>query len=300
MSTSQRPMTDRRGRVYTPAVGPRLRPLLWIILGGFALLGANGVYLASVTALTWWLGTTQQTYFYFLMVILHLILGCALIVPFLGFGFAHLVTSWQRPNKAAVRYGLVLLASALVILISGLVLIRIGAFEVRDPVLRAVGYWLHVFVPFVAVGLYVKHRLAGPRIRWEWARRLGGTVAVLVVRDGSAARARPEVLRSQGAAGGEEILLSLRGGHRQRQVHPGRDADDGRLLPEVPQGRLSRLVPLGASLQLVQQQGLPDAASAKRARSHSNATATTQAARWCAGCHDPVPFFSGEFDDPQL
>jgi cytochrome c553 len=25
---------------------------------------------------------------------------------------------------------------------------------------------------------------------------------------------------------------------------------------------------------------------------------STQAARWCAGCHDPVPFFSGKFDDP--
>ena len=24
----------------------------------------------------------------------------------------------------------------------------------------------------------------------------------------------------------------------------------------------------------------------------------TRAARWCAGCHDPVPFFSGAFDDP--
>ena len=24
----------------------------------------------------------------------------------------------------------------------------------------------------------------------------------------------------------------------------------------------------------------------------------TRGARWCAGCHDPVPFFSGEFDDP--
>jgi hypothetical protein len=23
-----------------------------------------------------------------------------------------------------------------------------------------------------------------------------------------------------------------------------------------------------------------------------------RAARWCAGCHDPVPLFSGEFDDP--
>ena len=38
-----------RGRVYTPAVGPRLRPLLWIILIGFALLAANGFYLSSVT-----------------------------------------------------------------------------------------------------------------------------------------------------------------------------------------------------------------------------------------------------------
>ena len=27
---------------------------------------------------------------------------------------------------------------------------------------------------------------------------------------------------------------------------------------------------------------------------------STQASRWCAGCHDPVPFFSGEFDDPNF
>ena len=25
---------------------------------------------------------------------------------------------------------------------------------------------------------------------------------------------------------------------------------------------------------------------------------TVQASRWCAGCHDVVPFFSGAFDDP--
>ena len=23
-----------------------------------------------------------------------------------------------------------------------------------------------------------------------------------------------------------------------------------------------------------------------------------KSSRWCAGCHDPVPFFSGQFDDP--
>jgi tetratricopeptide (TPR) repeat protein len=26
----------------------------------------------------------------------------------------------------------------------------------------------------------------------------------------------------------------------------------------------------------------------------------TQASRWCAGCHDPVPFFSGAFDNPEF
>src|SRR6516225_2081428 len=109
-------MRDRRGRVYKPAIGPRLRPLLWVILIGFALLAANGFYLSSVTALTWYLGTTQQTFFYMLMVALHLFLGLVLVIPFLIFGFAHLATSWNRPNKWAVRYGLTLLGAALVTL----------------------------------------------------------------------------------------------------------------------------------------------------------------------------------------
>ena len=31
-----------------------------------------------------------------------------------------------------------------------------------------------------------------------------------------------------------------------------------------------------------------------------SATATMKPSRWCAGCHDPVPFFSGAFDDPNF
>ena len=58
---------------------------------------------------------------------------------------------------------------------------RLGGFEVRDPCAREVGYWLHVLAPLAAVALYVKHRLAGPRIRWEWARRFSVAVAGFVV-----------------------------------------------------------------------------------------------------------------------
>ncbi|MGC8639614.1 MAG: hypothetical protein ACP5XB_07015 [Isosphaeraceae bacterium] len=82
MSTPVVTTRDRSGRVYKPAIGSRLRPLLWIILVGFALLAANGFYLSSVTALTWYLGTTQQTYFYMMMVALHLALGLFLVIPF--------------------------------------------------------------------------------------------------------------------------------------------------------------------------------------------------------------------------
>ena len=194
-------MRDRRGRTYTPAIGPRLRPLLWVILISFAILGANGFYLASVTALTWYLGTTQQTFFYMLMVVLHLLLGFLLIVPFVVFGFVHLATSWKRPNRGAVRYGLALLATALVLLVSGIVLVRIGGFEVRDPWVREVGYWLHVLAPLAAIALYVKHRLAGPMIRWHWARRFGVAVAGFVVLMGLLHREDP---RSFGVKGPKE------------------------------------------------------------------------------------------------
>src|SRR3954463_13005524 len=40
-------------------------------------------------------------------------------------------------------------------------------------------------------------------------------------------------------------------------------------------------------------------ASERRGRAGSKREGATRAARWCAACHDPVPFFSGEFDDPR-
>ena len=107
MTVQPRIMRDRRGRAYTPAVGPRLRPLLWIILLGFAFLGANGVYLSSVTSLTWLRGTTQQTPFYMLMIALHLLLGFFLIVPFVVFGFIHLLNLLEtaQSNRGPFRAG---------------------------------------------------------------------------------------------------------------------------------------------------------------------------------------------------
>src|SRR5262245_33572913 len=84
---------------YVPAVGPRLKKLLFTVFALVALLGANSLYLASITFLEWWKGLTYQNYFYQVMFLLHLALGLLLIIPFLAFGFIHLFTARHRRNR---------------------------------------------------------------------------------------------------------------------------------------------------------------------------------------------------------
>ncbi len=298
MTTTARPQSDRRGRVYTPAVGPGLRPWLWIILVGFGILAGNGAYLASVTALTWWLGTTQQTFFYMLMVALHLVIGLALIVPFIVFGLGHLITSWKRPNRGAVRYGLALLGCSIVVLVSGLVLVRLGGFEVRDPTVRLSGYWLHVAAPLLAVGLYIKHRLAGPMIRWVWAWRFGGVVAVSVLAMAFLHSSDPRSYGTKGPKEGARYFFPSAATTSTGKFIPAetlmmddyclrchKDAYDGWFHSSHHFSSFNNKIYL-ASVRETREVSL------KR-------DGDTHGARWCAGCHDPVPFFSGEFDNPK-
>jgi tetratricopeptide (TPR) repeat protein len=297
MTASGQPIRDRKGRVYTPAIGTRLRPLLWIILIGFALLGANGFYLASVTGLTWYLRSTQQTPFYMLMVALHLFLGFLIIVPFLIFGTAHLATSWKRPNKSAIRFGLALLAAALVILISGIVLVRIGGFEVRDQRLRDAGYWLHVAAPLAAVGLYIKHRLAGPMIRWHWARRFGFAVVGFVVLMGLLHSQDPRSFGVKGPKEGKAYFFPSEAVTASGKFIPARTLMMDDYCLKCHQDAYAGWFHSAHRLSSFNNKAY--LSSVRETRQVALKTdGSTQAARWCAGCHDPVPFFAGEFDDP--
>ncbi len=297
MTAQIQPIRDRRGRVYTPAIGSRLRPLLWIILIGFALLGANGFYLASVTALTWYLGSTQQTPFYMLMVALHLLVGFLVIVPFVVFGLTHLATSWKRPNKSAVRFGLALLATSIVILISGIVLVRIGGFEVRDPRVRDAGYWLHVLAPLAAVALYIKHRLAGPMIRWHWARRFGIAVVGFVVLMGLLHSHDPRSFGVKGPKEGKAYFFPSEAVTANAKFIPARTLMMDDYCLKCHQDAYAGWFHSAHHFSSFNNKAY--LTSVRETRQVAlKADGSTQAARWCAGCHDPVPFFAGEFDDP--
>ncbi|HEX4643975.1 MAG TPA: hypothetical protein VH598_00045, partial [Verrucomicrobiae bacterium] len=170
---------------YVRAVGPRLRILLLFIFGLVALLGANSAYLVSIRFFEWLRGQTYQNYFYQFMFLGHLVLGLLLVVPFVVFGAIHIINARNRPNRRAVRVGYGLFAVCLVLLITGLLLMRVEGFYLKNPNLREPAYWLHALTPLGAVWLYILHRLAGPRIKWKvgvaWLGAVGVVVAAMVV-----------------------------------------------------------------------------------------------------------------------
>src|SRR5258708_33112273 len=170
---------------YVPAVGPRLKKLLLVVFALFALLAVNSAYLGTITWFEWLSGKTLQDYFYQLMFLLHLVLGLVIILPVIVFGTLHPRNSWPRPNGRAVRAGIALFSCAILLLASGLVLTRLGIFEVRDPTVRGVSYWLHVITPIAVAWLFVLHRLAGARIHWRlgvpWAAFAASFALVMLV-----------------------------------------------------------------------------------------------------------------------
>lgn len=291
-------------RKYVPAVGPRLRRLLYVVFGLVAVLSANALYLSAITFLEWYsarwgAGLTYQNYFYQAMILVHLGVGLALIVPLIVFGSIHMWISRNRRNRRAVRVGYALFICSIVVMGSGIALMRVGGLDLKAPLARSVVYWLHVAAPLAAAWLYWLHRLAGPRIKW----RIGGTFAV--------------------ATGVVVLGMVLLHSHDPRQWHVvGPKSGDQYFQPSLARTATGNFIPARA-LQMdhyclkchgdVYQGWFHSAhhfssfnnpaylASVRETRQVAlKRDNSVQASRWCAGCHDPVPFFSGAFDDPKF
>ncbi len=295
--TSSRPVRRRR---YVPAVGPRLQKVLFAVFGLFALLAINAVYLAGVTVLEAATGRTYQNWFYLNMFIVHLVLGAAIVVPVVVFGLVHMKNARNRPNRRAVKVGYALFGTALVLLASGIVLTRIeGLIVVKDPAVRSVAYWAHVMAPLVAAWLFVIHRLAGKRINWAIGRRWAALAAVF------------------GAA-----MLVWQAQDPRRWDVAGPESGEQYFFPSLARTATGDFIPEAVlSNDAYCQECHADShaswsVSAHRFSSFNNPAykfsvdetrrmaqerdGDVQASRFCAGCHDPVVFFTGRFDDPDF
>ena len=282
------------------AVGPKLRILLYVVFGLLALIGANSGYLAAVTALEWVTGDTIQNPFYFLMLLGHLILGLLIIVPFLIFGAIHMRNTMGRRNRRAVRVGYALFAACLTVLTTGLLLVQIpGTFDLKNPIARSVVYWMHVACPVIGAWLYWLHRLIGPKIKWKvglsYATVVAATVALMV-------GLHSQDPRQWNMVGSEE-------GEKYFEPSPARTVTGNFIPAEVLQNDdyCKRCHPdihadWAVSAHRVGSFNNPAyRTSVRETRAVSlKRDGSIRASRWCAGCHDPVPFFSGAFDDPNF
>jgi len=286
-------------------VPPRLAPVLSAVLGLFAILVVNSVYLSGITVAEWASGQSLQNQFYQWMFGGHLLLGVAFTLPFIVFAAVHLRNTHDRPNRSAVRAGWILLWASVGVLVTGFLLtnVEVGGRDVglRSPDSRRIVYWLHVVLPVAAIWLYVLHRLAGRRIKWQVGVRWGAVAAAfaiaMVALHGADARPwstigprnadyfEPSLART--ASGGFIPAESLMMNEYCLECH--QDTYDS----------WSHSVHAASSFNNPLY-----AFSVRETRREAHAReGSVQDARFCAGCHDPVPFFSGafehaRFDDP--
>ena len=274
-----------------PVVSPRLRKLLLAVLALFALLVVNSAYLGAVTWRQWLTGEMLEDAAYQAMFLAHLALGLLITVPAVVYGALHLRRAIGRPNRLAVRLGLLLFACVLVLLGSGFALTRgVPLVELRDPLARSIAYWAHVATPLIACWLFVLHRLAGRPIRWAVGGAIGGVALVL----GAAAMFLAETGQPQSAEQtyppsfartvGDDIVEHLLREEDCADCHA--DAHAG----------------WRHSAHRFASFNNPAYAFSVRntRRKLLERDGHLAAARVCAGCHDPAPLFSGRFDDPQF
>ena len=286
---------------YVRAVGPRLRWLLYFIFGLFALLSANSVYLSSVTFLEWLKGdpnVTYQNYFYMVMFGTHLALGLIFVLPVVIFGLIHIRNAHNRPNRRTVRVGYLLFAISLAVLFTGVALMRFDFFAIRNPNVRSPLYWAHVITPLLAVWLYIVHRMAGPRIKWTLGLRwsAGTVVAVLATLLLHSTHPRKnEIGSKEGQKYFEPSMARTATGKFIPPQTMMMDAYCQKCHPDGYEGWFH------SSHHFSSFNNPPYLFAVRETREMGLARdGNLKASRWCAGCHDPVPFLSGAFDDPKF
>ncbi len=281
----------RRGPL-PPVITPALRRLLGVVLGLFGLLAVNSLYLVSVTLAERLSGATYQNYFYLSLFLVHLVLGLLLVVPAVAFGALHLRRAWPRPNRYAVRAGLGLYLSGLLLLISGVLLTRFGFFEVNDPLVRRIAYWVHLLTPLLVVWLFVLHRLAGARVRWRagvvWGAFAAGFSAVAL----GAHLLAPEP-KLDLKAGFAPALSQTPGGGTIPAEQLMTDETCAECHPDIARQHEKGMHRLSSFNNPAYRFSVEETRRVVLDRD-----GTVAASRLCAACHDLAPLFSGRFDDP--
>jgi len=271
-----------------------------VVFALFALLIIDSAYLSAISVMEWFTGGVYQNYLYQYTFLGHLVLGLLFIVPVVVYGIIHISNAHDRPNRRAVKVGYVLFVTAIVLLISGVVLTRgIPVVEIRDPTGREIAYWAHVITPLVVAWLFVLHRLAGKRINWRFGGAVAGLAALLIVPLLILQMQDPRQWNVAGPESGEQYFFPSLSRTSTGDFIPAQTMMMDEYCKECHEdiheswsSSVHRLASFNNPAYLFAVRNTRQAVMDR--------DGSVQAARFCAGCHDLVPFFSGAFDDPDF
>lgn len=285
---------------YVPAVGPRLNKLLALVFGLFALLSVNAVYLVVIRVAGEWTGESYENLFYLYMFLGHLVLGAVIVIPVIVFGLVHMRNAKGRRNRRAVKVGYALFTAAVGLLVTGIVLTRIeGVIVVKSPAVRSAAYWAHVILPVACAWLFILHRLAGKKIRWsvgiKWAAVsavFAGGMLILQVQD-------PRKWNEVGNPDGAEYFYPSLARTVTGDFIPEHILQNDKYCLECHADVHESWMASAHHLSSFNNDPYLDSVKLVREMAMER-DGNVNASRFCAGCHDLVPFFSGKFNDPNF
>jgi len=274
--------------------------LFWATNLCVILLAGNGLYLSGITFMEHVTGFVLQNYAYQYFFLVHLVGG----LFFIGLLISYVLLHWRSMagvrRPATKRWGFLLVGVATALVVSGLLLWRPEPLAVKHPLIRSIAYWVHVLTPVFALGLYWLHRVSGRGIRplrmFAWIGAVVGVCALFVIGHGFDPRGRQIAAN----AGQERSIFApsfARTAHG-RHIRPELLLDNEYCKDCHPDVHAQwaesahRFASMNNPVYL---------ASVRETRQVSlQRDGNVLRSRWCAGCHDPVPLFSGAFDDPDF
>lgn len=277
-----------------PVIGSKLRRLLQLLLVLCALLFINSTYLSSLTVLEYFSADIHQDLFYQYMFLVHLVLGLALILPLIIYGAIHWRNAWHRPNRRAVAAGLTTFFFAIMVLITGILLMRgFPWFEIASEGSRRVIYWLHFALPLLSIWMFVLHRLAGKRLQ---LKRGGVVIFIMLLTAAGTISLYHYVPKPEPKLTHFEPALTI-----LESDHP---VDLGLMMDndycaechgDVHNAWQASVHHLSSFNNPAYEFSVNESRATFLARDGD-----VKAARFCAACHDQMPLIAGLFDDPEF
>ncbi|RIK76928.1 MAG: hypothetical protein DCC68_18380 [Planctomycetota bacterium] len=275
----------------------RLAALLFLGCGISGTTGLYGLIVFLADACLDHTYTNQATIWVFFA---HVVAGLAMAVPFVVVALRGLRDTLCRRNRLAIGGSIAFTTFGSASLFCGVLLVQLDSLPrlATDGLGRGLAYAIHVLSPLAAGIGYLMAHGGDPPIRWRWARTWGVLTGAFLLAIATWHAGRPQPWNEAGPADGANLFEPS----STRTV-------DGNYIPAAA-------LAIDESCRECHADAYRDwFHSAHRFSSFNNPIyrfsvretrevglrrdGDTHASRWCAGCHDPVPFLSGAFDDPE-